>query len=187
MSAVLELFAEHPVLLLFLVVGLGAAVGHVTVKGVGLGAAAVGRELFRQGVDNALRLDRTAALGEVVAHDEGEIRETSARELPREVVAGIFPVDHTALDQNFQVSGVLLEECRGGLRDAAGLVEKNDRVRRDEVDRRVELRIEQVRPAVGGAQVCVDDGQVLASGYAGEAQLPEDDSETSYVPYPIIL
>ena len=28
---------------------------------------------------------------------------------------------------------------------------------------------------------------VLASGYAGEAQLPEDDSETSYVPYPVIL
>ena len=48
---------------------------------------------------------------------------------------------------------MLLEECRGGLRDAAGLVEKDDRVRRDEVDRRVELRIEQVRPAVGGAQV----------------------------------
>ena len=41
MSAVLELLAEHPVLLLFLVVGLGAAVGHVTVKGIGLGAAAV--------------------------------------------------------------------------------------------------------------------------------------------------
>lgn len=34
-----------------------------------------------------------------------------------------------------------------------------------------------------GLVFLLDDGQVLASGYAGEAQLPEDDSETSYVPY----
>ncbi len=38
-----------------------------------------------------------------------------------------------------------------------------------------------------GLVFLLDDGQVLASGYAGEAQLPEDDSETSYVPYPVIL
>lgn len=41
MSELLEVLTEHPVLLLFLVVGVGAAIGHVTVKGVGLGAAAV--------------------------------------------------------------------------------------------------------------------------------------------------
>lgn len=38
-----------------------------------------------------------------------------------------------------------------------------------------------------GLVFLLDDGQVLASGFGGESQLPEDDSETSYVPYPVIL
>lgn len=41
MDAVLSLFAEQPVLLLVLLVGIGAAIGHVQVRGIGLGAAAV--------------------------------------------------------------------------------------------------------------------------------------------------
>ena len=41
MTGVLELVAAHPVLLLFAVVGLGSAIGHLKIRGVGLGAAAV--------------------------------------------------------------------------------------------------------------------------------------------------
>ena len=78
----------------------------------GLGAAAVGRELLRQRVDDALRLDRIAAGGEVVAHDEGEVPEPRARHLPREKVAGGLSVDHPALDEDLEIGGVLLEEGR---------------------------------------------------------------------------
>ena len=41
MSEVFVLLAEQPVLLLFVVIGVGSAVGHVRVRGVGLSAAAV--------------------------------------------------------------------------------------------------------------------------------------------------
>lgn len=41
MTAVLELLAAQPVLLLFALVGAGAALGHLKVRGIGLGAAAV--------------------------------------------------------------------------------------------------------------------------------------------------
>ena len=41
MTAVLELLAAQPILLVFGLVGAGAALGHVKVRGVGLGAAAV--------------------------------------------------------------------------------------------------------------------------------------------------
>lgn len=41
MSEVFVFLAEQPVLLLFVVIGIGSAVGHVKVRGVGLGAAAV--------------------------------------------------------------------------------------------------------------------------------------------------
>ncbi|QIK82312.1 aspartate:alanine exchanger family transporter [Sanguibacter sp. HDW7] len=41
MDAVLSLLVEQPVLLLVLLVGIGAAIGHIRVRGVGLGAAAV--------------------------------------------------------------------------------------------------------------------------------------------------
>jgi len=41
MSEVFLFLAQQPVLLLFVVVGVGSAVGHVKVRGVGLGAAAV--------------------------------------------------------------------------------------------------------------------------------------------------
>src|SRR5699024_9075151 len=40
-TGVLELVAAHPVLLLFAVVGLGSAIGHLQLRWVGLGAAAV--------------------------------------------------------------------------------------------------------------------------------------------------
>ncbi|MCR6646794.1 MAG: transporter [Cellulomonas sp.] len=41
MSQVFEFLAQQPVLLLFVVIGLGSAIGHFKVRGVGLGAAAV--------------------------------------------------------------------------------------------------------------------------------------------------
>ena len=41
MSQVFHFLAEQPVLLLFLVIGVGSAIGHLRVRGVGLGAAAV--------------------------------------------------------------------------------------------------------------------------------------------------
>ncbi len=41
MTHVLELLAAQPVLLLFALVGAGAAIGHLKVRGIGLGAAAV--------------------------------------------------------------------------------------------------------------------------------------------------
>ena len=41
MTSVFNHLAEQPVVLLFLLIGLGMAVGHFKIKGVGLGAAAV--------------------------------------------------------------------------------------------------------------------------------------------------
>ena len=41
MNTVFALLAEQPILYLFLVLGIGMAFGHVKVKGVSLGAAAV--------------------------------------------------------------------------------------------------------------------------------------------------
>ena len=41
MHSVLAFLAAQPILLLFVIVGLGSAVGHLRLRGVGLGAAAV--------------------------------------------------------------------------------------------------------------------------------------------------
>ncbi len=38
-----------------------------------------------------------------------------------------------------------------------------------------------------GILMLLDDGQLFAVGYAGGAQLPEDDSETSYTPMPVLF
>jgi hypothetical protein len=39
----------------------------------------------------------------------------------------------------------------------------------------------------GGVLFLLDDGQVYQTGYAGEAQLPEDDSENISVPMQVIF
>ena len=39
----------------------------------------------------------------------------------------------------------------------------------------------------GGTLFLLDDGQVYQTGYAGEAQLPEDDNESISIPMPVIL
>jgi hypothetical protein len=33
----------------------------------------------------------------------------------------------------------------------------------------------------------MDDGQLFVGGYAGGSSLPEDDSEASYVPMPVVF
>lgn len=38
-----------------------------------------------------------------------------------------------------------------------------------------------------GSGFLLDDGQLLQAGYAGESQLPEDDDEASFVPYPVVF
>lgn len=41
MTGVFEYLAEQPVLVLFLLIGVGMAFGHIKIKGIGLGPAAV--------------------------------------------------------------------------------------------------------------------------------------------------
>ena len=38
-----------------------------------------------------------------------------------------------------------------------------------------------------GIVLLLDDGQLWAVGYGGGSQLPEDDSETSYTPMPVVF
>jgi hypothetical protein len=38
-----------------------------------------------------------------------------------------------------------------------------------------------------GIVLLLDDGQLWSVGYGGGSQLPEDDSETSYTPMPVVF
>ena len=38
-----------------------------------------------------------------------------------------------------------------------------------------------------GMVMLLDDGQLFAVGYGGGSQLPEDDSEASYTPMPVVF
>ena len=68
MTAVFEFLALHPVIVLFLLIGLGAAVGQVRVGGVSLGAVAVlivGMAITAWGVALGVSIELPAAIGDV--------------------------------------------------------------------------------------------------------------------------
>ena len=65
-TGLLHHFSQNPVLVLFLLIGLGMGVGHVKVKGVSLGAAAVlfaGIALAAWGASEGVAVDVPAPLG----------------------------------------------------------------------------------------------------------------------------
>lgn len=65
-TGLLHHFSQNPVLVLFLLIGLGMGVGHVKVKGVSLGAAAVlfaGIALAAWGVSENVLVEVPAPLG----------------------------------------------------------------------------------------------------------------------------
>lgn len=68
MTAVFEYLAQHPVIVLFLLIGLGAALGRVRVGGVSLGAVAVlfaGMGITAWGVALGVTLELPAAIGDL--------------------------------------------------------------------------------------------------------------------------
>ncbi|NYE21228.1 aspartate:alanine exchanger family transporter [Microbacterium immunditiarum] len=68
MTAVFEFLALHPVIVLFLLIGLGAALGQVRVGGVSLGAVAVllvGMAITAWGVALGVSIELPAAIGDV--------------------------------------------------------------------------------------------------------------------------
>ena len=65
-TGLLHHFSQNPVLVLFLLIGLGMGVGHVKVKGVSLGAAAVlfaGIALAAWGASEGVAVDVPVPLG----------------------------------------------------------------------------------------------------------------------------
>lgn len=68
MTAVFEYLAQHPVIVLFLLIGLGAALGRVRIGGVSLGAVAVlfaGMGITAWGVALGVTLELPAAIGDL--------------------------------------------------------------------------------------------------------------------------